>query len=194
MIVGRAARNHPQQVALAGAIAEVDDRATDPGVFAGIAARFGGFTVDVAASAENAKCERFFDVFADGLAQPWSGERVWCNPPFSSIRAWIEKAWDEALVAELIVLLAPSNRTDQAWWHDLVEPFRDRPCSPLRVEFIRGRPRFRQAGETEQAPGRPPFGCCLLTWSIERPVIDRGLFASGGVAGAEPLHSSEGAL
>ena len=31
------------------------------------------FTLDVCASKENAKCDRYFDVEADGLKQTWGG-------------------------------------------------------------------------------------------------------------------------
>ena len=74
-VVGYKARNHPQQVASHGARPDIDDRATPPEVFGPLHERF-GFTVDVAASAANAKCQRFWTCEDDGLAQSWAGERV----------------------------------------------------------------------------------------------------------------------
>lgn len=95
-------------------------------------------------------------------------ERVWCNPPYSDCGAWVGKAWGEWAKLDgpdLIVMLLPANRVEQAWWQDLVEPYRDRPDSPLRVEFLRGRMRFDRPGWTPGPKGdRPPFGCCLLIW------------------------------
>ena len=130
----------------------------------------GPFTIDVAASDENAKCDRYYTREDDGLRQPWAGEAVWCNPPYSQIRPWVEKAWAEARSTRVIAMLLPANRTEQGWWHDLVEPYRDKRGSPLTVEFIRGRPRFLRPGETEVPPNsRPPFGCCLLIWKSTRP-------------------------
>lgn len=162
-ISGFKAQNHPQQVAKRGPSDEVDDRGTDPEFFAQLDRRF-GFTLDAAAAHHNAKCERYFTRAEDGLEQSWAGERVWCNPPYSDIRAWVEKAISQSLVAPLIVMLLPANRCEQGWWQDLVEPHRDRPGGP-RVEFLRGRLRFVKAGETEIGPNeRPPFGCCLLIW------------------------------
>lgn len=93
-LVGFQAENHPQQVATSGADDAIDDRATEPSFFSDLDRRF-HFTLDVAAAAHNTKCERFFDRDTDGLAQSWSGERVWCNPPYSTIRPWVEKAWSE---------------------------------------------------------------------------------------------------
>lgn len=157
------ARNHRQQVGRRGANPAVDDRATSPEVFDPLHERF-AFTVDVAASSHNAKLERFYSIEDDGLAQSWAMERVWCNPPYSDIRPWVEKAWRED--AEAVVMLLPANRTEQGWWQDCIEPYRDRPDSPLTVEFMRGRLRFIGAGKSEVGPNeRPPFGCCLLIWN-----------------------------
>lgn len=187
------ASNHPQQTAKRGAVDEVDDRGTDPAFMATLEERFGKFTLDVAAAAHNAKAPEFFTREADGLVRPWFGS-VWCNPPYSDCGAWVRKAWEEWRSAcsfttstadhchlhggylsangrcdyhpgSLIVMLLPANRVEQGWWQDHVEPYRDRPGSPLRVEFLRGRMRFDRPGWTKPAKGdRPPFGCCLLIW------------------------------
>jgi phage N-6-adenine-methyltransferase len=163
-LVGFRAQNHTQQVRRRGANPEVDDRATAPEVFGPLNKRF-RFTLDVAAAAHNAKCPRFFDAAADGLAQPWAGERVWCNPPYSDIAPWVAKAWAEYETCDAIVMLLPANRTEQKWWQDMVEPFRDRHLGPLRTEFLPGRIRFIKRGATEVGPNeRPPFGCVLLIW------------------------------
>ncbi len=163
-LVNFAAENHPQQIEKRGALDPIDDRATPPEYFAILNSRF-SFTLDAAASFENRKCERFFNYAANGLAQPWAGERVWCNPPFSNLGAWVLKASAEAKQAELIVMLVPANRTEQSWWQDYIEPFRDRAGSILRAEFVRGRLRFIKAGaENVEANNRPPFGVCLLIW------------------------------
>ena len=53
------------------------------------------FTVDVCASKENAKVSRFFTKEQDGLKQDWTGEPVWCNPPYGrAVKAWIRKAYE----------------------------------------------------------------------------------------------------
>lgn len=178
---GYKSQNHPQQTAKRGALDEVDDRGTDRAYFDSLSARFGGFTLDVAASTKNAKCDKFFTRQDDGLSQDWS-ERVWCNPPYSRIAGvmdlgtWVRKAWAEWARdggPSLIVMLVPANRVEQAWWQDHVEPFRDRPDSPLRVEFLRRRLRFDQPEGWVKPPkgDRPPFGCALLIWNDE---ADRG--------------------
>lgn len=162
-LVGFRAQNHQQQVGRRGPRPDVDDRATTPEVFDPLHERF-RFTLDVAASAGNAKLPRFFTVEQDGLAQRWAGERVWCNPPYSAIEPWVEKAWAEWNAgAELIVMLLPANRTEQGWWQRWVEP--PRRAGSLTVEFLPGRLRFLRPGQTAIGPNeRPPFGCCLLIW------------------------------
>ena len=160
------AQNHPQQTDLRGALEEVDDRGTHPAEFAPLDARF-GFTLDVAAAAHNAKCDRYYSRSDDGLTRSWfTLGAVWCNPPYSEIGLWVTKAWQEWERHRcVIVMLLPANRCEQRWWQEHVEPRRDRPGSPLRVEFLPGRMRFIKPGQTAVGPNeRPPFGCCLLIW------------------------------
>lgn len=156
--------NHPQQTRYAGSRRDVDDRALPAGVFAEFHQRF-RFTVDVAASAENAKCPRFYTEQNCGLSASWAGERVYCNPPFSDIAPWIQKAWAETR-AELVVMLLPANRTEQGWWQTGIEPFRDQALSPLTTEFLSGRIRFMKPGQNKVGPNeRPPFGIVLCIWT-----------------------------
>lgn len=50
------------------------------------------FTLDTAATPENAKCKRYFTKESDGLAQSWDNEIVFCNPPYGrEIGKWVKK-------------------------------------------------------------------------------------------------------
>lgn len=164
-LVGFKAQNHRQQVGKRGANPAVDDRATTWEMFTPLHKRF-HFSIDVAAEAHNAKRPCFYSPAENGLERSWAGERVWCNPPYSSIEPWLVKAWDEYFNrpgAELIVMLLPANRTEQGWWQEHVEPFRRE--NQLTVEFLAGRTRFIAPGASAVGPNeRPPFGCCLLIW------------------------------
>lgn len=156
-LVGFKARNHPQQ----RINPDVDDRATTPEMFAELHAKY-RFTIDVCALPHNAKLPRYFTPSQNGLAQSWAGERVWCNPPYSSIEPWLYKAWGES--ASLIVMLLPANRTEQGWWQRHVEPYRD-SGKGLTTKFLPGRPRFIRNDSDRVGPNeRPPFGCVLLIW------------------------------
>lgn len=169
-LVGRPAQNHPQQVAAGGARDDVDDRWTPPEVFDPLHEQW-GFSLDVAASAENAKLPTFYTQRDNALALPWSG-RVWCNPPYSNVEAWVTKAWRAMLggESEVVVMLLPANRTEQRWWQDHIEPWRDsrrrRDGVKVTTAFLRGRTRFHRPGWTKPAKGdRPPFGLVVVTWS-----------------------------
>lgn len=100
-----------------------------------------GFTLDVCATKQNAKCAEYFTKAEDGLSQVWSGV-CWMNPPYGrEIKSWMRKAYESSLTGAKVVCLVPS-RTDTAWWHDYV----------IRgeVTFIRGRLKFGDA--TNSAP------------------------------------------
>ena len=167
-LVGFSARNHPQQ-----AVRDtVDDRGTLPALFDPLHAVH-RFTLDVAASEANHRCDRYFTREHDGLLRSWSGERVWCNPPYSRLEPWVAKAWAEMRDGcELVVMLLPANRSEQGWWQEYIEPFRDGPTRGgirLTTRFLRGRTRFKMPADhqyyTVKAKGdRPPFGCVLLTF------------------------------
>jgi hypothetical protein len=47
------------------------------------------FTLDVCATAENAKYALYFTREDDGLKQDWGEHRVFCNPPYGrQLEAW----------------------------------------------------------------------------------------------------------
>lgn len=100
------------------------------------------FTVDAAASDDNAKCARYWTVRQNGLAQDWTGERVFCNPPWGAkeIAAFVYKGFVSSCVAVYVVPV----KADQGWWHDYA----------LRAEirFIRGRVTFGVADNCYPGP------------------------------------------
>ena len=147
------------------AFADLDrnQRYTPTKVFNPLAAEF-RFTLDVCATRESAKCKRYFTRADDGLRKSWKGERVFCNPPWDEIDVWLKKAWLEEDKAELIVMLLPSW-TDRKWWHEHVEPFRDKETNLLKTRFLPGRIRFGKPGDPEgENSGQPNFWCVLLVW------------------------------
>lgn len=163
-LVGFKITNHPQQVGKRGASDSVDERITPPAVFGPLIDEF-RFTMDVAANQANAKTPQFWDLRSNGLAQSWAAQRVWCNPPYSDIRPWVEKAWVEHRKGcPLIVMLLPANRCEQRWWQDLIEPHRD-GRGPLETRFYRGRFNFGLPDNPEgKFNSSPPFGCVLVIW------------------------------
>lgn len=169
-ILGKKARNHPQQVRAQGVDDSVDDRRTPRSVFEPLNNEW-RFTLDAAASSENAKCAKYFTRIEDGTVMSWARERVWCNPPYSHIEPWVTKAWNAMRheYCQCVVMLLPQNRTEQGWWQTHIEPYRDRESRDgvrLTSRFLPGRIRFgRPKGTPVPAKGdRPPFGLVVLTW------------------------------
>jgi phage N-6-adenine-methyltransferase len=136
--------------------------ATPPELFADLEARFGGFTLDPCATAENACCPHYFTRAEDGLAQTWTG-RVWLNPPYGrEIGGWMRKAWESAqTTADLVVCLVPA-RTDTSWWHEW--------AARGEVEFLQGRIRF--GGSTSGAP----FPSALVVFRGHKTVTEPSLY------------------
>jgi phage N-6-adenine-methyltransferase len=146
----------------------VDDRRTPDDLFARLHALH-RFTLDVAASPDNAKLPRFLTIAENALEVSWAGERVWCNPPYSRIEPWLVKAWAEVRDrCELVALLLPNNRCEQPFWQRHVEPFRDGSTFygvRCTARFLAGRPKFGYPHERPRNPKgyRPPFGVVLVT-------------------------------
>jgi len=104
------------------------------------------FTADAAATSENALCCVYY---TDGLSVSWEGERVYCNPPYSQIKAWAAKFIEESKRADCIVALVPA-RTDTKWFQSLM-------ASADKIVFIKGRLHFSNAGSA-------PFPSALAIW------------------------------
>ena len=119
---------------------KTDVWATPPETFAALDREF-GFTLDVCALPENAKCERYFTPADDGLSRPWEGV-CWMNPPYGqTIARWMAKAVESAAAGATVVCLVPA-RTDTAWWHDY--------AVKGEIRFLRGRLKF--GGAQHSAP------------------------------------------
>jgi hypothetical protein len=72
----------------------------------------------------------------DGLKLDWNNLRIFCNPPWSDITPWIEKAYASNA---LTVFLLPA-RTDTEWFARLVSSPANTEVRLFRkrVKFIRG--------------------------------------------------------
>lgn len=79
------------------------------------------FTIDVAASKENAKCFRYYTKENSGLDQSWKGERCWMNPPYGKqLYTWMEKAYNESENEKCLVVCLVPIRTDTRLFHDII--------------------------------------------------------------------------
>lgn len=79
----------------------------------------------------------------NGLLDSW-GLSTFCNPPYSEIKKWIKKGYEEAQRGKCVVFLIPS-RTDTSWWHDYCMKAKE-------IRFIRGRLKFGDAKNNAPFP------------------------------------------
>ena len=102
------------------------------------------FTLDAAASPDNAKCANYFTEEQDGLTQSWEGHTVWCNPPYCrKTGLWVKKAYEEHQRTGCTVVMLLPSRTDVRWFHDYI-------LGKAEIRFIKGRLKF--GGNKNSAP------------------------------------------
>lgn len=93
------------------------------------------FTLDPCSTDENAKCEKHYTREQNGLLQDWTGETVFCNPPYGkTIGKWCRKCYEHSLLGGVAVMLIHA-RTDTEWFHRWV-------YGKAEIRFIRGRLHF----------------------------------------------------
>ena len=114
-----------------------------------------GFTLDVCATAENAKCSKYFDIEQDALKVYWGGEICWMNPPYGrTIGKWVEQAYKISQfpvgLGALVVGLLPA-RTDTRWFHNYI-------YGKAEIRFIKGRIKF------SGAKWNAPFPSMVVIW------------------------------
>ena len=104
------------------------------------------FTLDPCADDLNHKCKKYYTEEQDGLQQDWSGEKVFCNPPYGrDVPKWVKKCYDETHTGDcLLAVMLLHARTDTRWFHDYIYHKAD------EVRFVKGRLKF--GGQTTNAP------------------------------------------
>ena len=90
--------------------------------------------LDVCATSQNAKFEKYFTPEQDGLIQEWSVD-FFMNPPYSQINQWMQKAYEQYLKYNVNALILVFAKTSVEWWHEYVE-------GKAEVHFQEGRIRF----------------------------------------------------
>lgn len=83
----------------------------------------------------------------NGLNIDWGGASF-VNPPYSDIKNWCKKAYEEWQKGKTVVMLIPS-RTDTKYWHDYV-------MKATEIRFIKGRLKFGNAKNSA------PFPSCIV--------------------------------
>ena len=105
------------------------------------------FTLDPCATAENAKCAKYYTKDDDGLTKDWNGEHVFMNPPYTrQVKHWIKKASE--IRNGLVACLLPA-RPDTRYFHDFIYD-KDTGIWKAEVYLLKGRLTFGDA--TNSAP------------------------------------------
>ena len=104
------------------------------------------FTLDPCATEDNAKCDNFFTVDDNGLKQDWSGNIVFCNPPYGrAIKEWVKKSYEESLKKNTTVVMLIPSRTDTIYFHEFI-------YGKAEIRFIKGRLKFGDAKNSAPFP------------------------------------------
>lgn len=85
------------------------------------------------------------------------GNIVWCNPPYSNVKAWIRKCYYEGHKPNTTVVALVFSRTDTRWWQNYVQ-------HRCEVRFVKGRIKF---GGKANAPF--PSAICIYRGPEEDP-------------------------
>ena len=79
----------------------------------------------------------------DGLSIEW-GKSTFVNPPYSKLKLWCKKAYEESLKGKIVVMLIPS-RTDTIAWHEYCMKAKE-------IRFIKGRLKFGDSKNSAPFP------------------------------------------
>lgn len=100
------------------------------------------FELDAAADHDNNKCDTYYTCENSGLLNPWR-DNTFCNPPFSMIKDWVRKAYEQSRIwGGKKVMLIPA-RTDTRYFGDYI-------TRASEIYFIKGRLKF--SGAKNSAP------------------------------------------
>ena len=103
------------------------------------------FTLDPCCTIQNKKCKKYYTKEDNGLSKNWSGETVFCNPPYGrEIVDWVKKCHWESLKGTTVVMLIPA-RTDTSYFHDYI-------YKKHEIRFVRGRLHFNESKQGAPFP------------------------------------------
>jgi site-specific DNA-methyltransferase (adenine-specific) len=139
-----------------------DEWQTPPELFKQLDDEF-HFQLDAAATAQNRKCEAFFNKEVDALKVSWGKDSTFLNPPYSqgNIDLFMEKARIEGnqMAEEGYVVCLVPVASDTQWWHRSVMLAKE-------IRFIKGRVRFIGYDEDGVAiKNSPTFASCVVIFS-----------------------------
>lgn len=121
------------------------------------------FSLDATASVDNHLCDEFFTAEDDAIRQSWKGLSTYCNPPYSQLKAFAKKAYEEASEGALVVMLIPA-RTDTVAFHEYL--------SKGHVYFLKGRLKFTLAGVEKDCAPFPSMIVVMSPEAFDKPHME----------------------
>ncbi len=123
------------------------------------------FVGDVAASDTNHLHRVYLTQETDALSVLWgmafNDGCVWCNPPYSDIGPWVEKAQETTCSPPGVVMLVPADVSVGWFKQALIDVSEVRFITGGRLAFINP--------ETGKPSGGGRMGSMLLIWNRQRP-------------------------
>ena len=113
------------------------------------------FTLDPCANENNKKTKLFYSKDEDGLTKDWEGHSVFMNPPYSKVKDWMKKAFEEGGKDNTTVVCLIPSRTDTSYWHNYCFKSKE-------IHFIRGRLKFSNSKNSA------PFPSAVVVFSKEK--------------------------
>ncbi|MER2437450.1 phage N-6-adenine-methyltransferase [Klebsiella pneumoniae] len=144
-----------------------------------------GFWLDAAASESNALCAHYLTELDDSLNSEWTSYgAIWCNPPYSDIGPWVEKAAEQSRAqSQAVVMLLPAD-ISTSWFISAMQS-----ADELRL-ITGGRVQFVPASVTGKRQSNPK-GSLLFIW---RPFISpRHIITSVSLAELKRIGTLEAA-
>lgn len=117
--------------------------------------------MDVASSDQNKLCDMWLTQEDDALNSNWSIWGNWCNPPYSDIMPWVQKAVEEMKRGCLTVMLIPAD-TSVKWFKKAFDN-----CT--ECHFISGRLSFVNADKQKPVNGNNK-GSVVFIFDPKSPV------------------------
>ncbi|WP_142501317.1 phage N-6-adenine-methyltransferase [Klebsiella sp. 2680] len=144
-----------------------------------------GFYLDAAASESNALCSRYITELDNAMNREWTSYgAIFCNPPYSDIAPWIDKAAEQCRKqCQPVVMLLPAD-ISTGWFSAALQT-----ADELRM-IIGGRIQFVPVSEDGKRKSNPK-GSVLFIW---RPFIKpRHIITSVSLAELKRIGAQEAA-
>ena len=136
------------------------------------------FTLDAAATKDNALCANYYTQEMDGLTLPWNPKTgaVFCNPPYGrEVGKWVKKAYEEAKIRCITIVMLLPARTDTSYFHEYIYGFAE-------VRFLRGRLKFTDGAGNAYWPAPFPSMVVIYNYNPSKSMANFGRCFTQGLA------------